>query len=267
METEKVSNEELVAQIRAGDRGKLLQLWNQVERFVARQASRTAFVSGYVGAEFEDLYQSGYLALLSAVETYDPARGMAFIGWLSVALKTSFAEAGGYRTPRQANDPLRCAASLDAPIGDQPDSDALEALIADDAAEDAFTEADERVYRQQLHDALEKAMNDLTPRQYDILRRRYYGGQSQPDIAAALGCTRSGVSEQERAALKRLYEARDSNGLSEFLENHTNYYQPVGPGTFRRTGTSAVEKIVLKREELAQKWLKVHGMLKGGGKS
>lgn len=268
MESEKTSNEELAAAIRAGQKELLPQLWNQVERFVARQAFRMMALSdGVGGVEFDDLYQSGYPALVAAVETYDPARGRTFVSWLSVTLKTAFAEAGGYRTARQANDPLRRAASLDAPIGDESDADALEAVIADGAAAEAFTEAEERVYRRQLHDALEKAMNDLTPRQRDILRRRYYGGQSQPDIAAALGCTGAGVSQQERAALKRLYDARNVNGLSEFLETHTNYYQSVGAQTFQRTGTSAVEKIVLKREQLAQKWLKAHGITKGGGKS
>ena len=219
------------------------------------------------GAEFDDLYQSGYLALVAAVETYDPKGGKSFAGWLALTLKTAFAEACGYRTARQANDPLRRAASLDAPIGDdEDDGGSLIDLLpaADPLPEDLAVEA---VYVQQLHDALEKAMNDLTPRQQIILRRRYYGGHTQEAIAAALGCTRSGVSEQERAALKRLYDARSVNGLSWYLEHETNYYQPVGPQTFQRTGTSAVEKIVLKREELAQKWLKAHGMLKGGEES
>ena len=39
MEIEKASKEELAAAIRAGKRELLPQLWNRVERFVARQAS------------------------------------------------------------------------------------------------------------------------------------------------------------------------------------------------------------------------------------
>ena len=266
MEIEKASKEELAAAIRAGKRELLPQLWNRVERFVARQASRAVRNRFCGGAEFDDLYQSGYLALVAAVETYDPKGGKSFVGWLALTLKTAFAEACGYRTARQANDPLRRAASLDAPIGDDENGGVFLDLIpaADANPEDVAVES---LYLRQLHDALEEAMKELTPRQQTILRRRYYGGHTQEAIAAALGCTRSGVSEQERAALKRLYDARSVNGLSWYLEHETNYYQPVGPQTFQRTGTSAVEKIVLKREELAQKWLKAHGMTKGGGKS
>ena len=43
----------------------------------------------------EDLYQSGYLALVDAVKSYDAGRGMSFIGWLALALRTAFAEAAG----------------------------------------------------------------------------------------------------------------------------------------------------------------------------
>ena len=262
------TNEELAAAVQTGEREKLPELWNQVERFVARQASRVMTLSGGFGGgvEFDDLYQSGYLALIAAVETYDPEGGKSFVGWLALTLKTAFAEACGYRTARQANDPLRRAASLDAPIGDDEDGGSLLDLLpaADANPEDAVVES---LYLRQLHDALEEAMKELTPRQQTILRRRYYSGHTQEAIAAALGCTGASVSQQERVALKRLYDARNVNGLSWYLEHKTNYYQPVGPQTFQRTGTSAVEKIVLKREELTQKWLKAHGMLKGGGKS
>ena len=125
----------------------------------------------------------------------------------------------------------------------------------------------ESLYIRQLHDALDQAMQELTPRQASILRRRYWQGETQEAVAAALRCSGANIGEQERAALKRLYEARTVNGLSEFIETHTNYYHAVGPGRFQNTGTSAVEDIVLRRERLAEKWLKAHGITKGGGKA
>lgn len=98
-----MSNEELVALIQAGERDRLSELWEQVERFVALQArQRILFSGGLGGVEVDDLYQSGYIALVAAVDSYDPATGRSFIGWLSLALKTAFAEAGGYRSRRQA---------------------------------------------------------------------------------------------------------------------------------------------------------------------
>lgn len=62
----------------------------------------------------EDLYRSAYLAVVRAVETYSPERGMKFIGWLATHLKTAFNEALGVRR----RDPIRRAVSLDLPLGE-----------------------------------------------------------------------------------------------------------------------------------------------------
>ena len=148
------TNEELVALIQAGDREKLGSLWSQTERFVHLQAHRRFLLSdGFGGVEVEDLYQSGYFALVAAADTYDPAAGRSFISWLALALKTAFAEASGYRSRRQARDPLHRAGSMDAPVSEDGDA-AVGDLIADPAAADAFQDAERRVYLEQLHDAL-----------------------------------------------------------------------------------------------------------------
>lgn len=74
-----MTNEELVALIQGGDREKLPQLWEQVERFVAQQANRRLVLSGGLGGvEFGDLYNAGYLALVAAVDTFDPEAGRSF---------------------------------------------------------------------------------------------------------------------------------------------------------------------------------------------
>lgn len=77
-----MTNEELAALIQAGERERIPELWAQVEKYVWKQANRRALsLEGYGGVTEEDLYQSGFLALLDAVESYDHAAGMSFIGW------------------------------------------------------------------------------------------------------------------------------------------------------------------------------------------
>ncbi len=67
-----MTNEELVERVQAGERDTLSVLWTQVERFVAMQARRRLILSGGLGGvEFGDLYDSGYIALVAAVDTYD----------------------------------------------------------------------------------------------------------------------------------------------------------------------------------------------------
>lgn len=63
-----MTNEELVTRIQAGERRLLPDLWDQVEGLVKWQAHRTMAgmreMAACCGVEFDDLYQSGYLAWL-----------------------------------------------------------------------------------------------------------------------------------------------------------------------------------------------------------
>lgn len=173
-----MSNEELVARIQNGERDRLPELWAQVERFVAVQARRRLVLSaGLGGVEFGDLYNVGYLALVMAADSFDPETGRTFISWLALALKTAFAEAGGYRSRKQARDPLHHAVDLDAPAGGDGDGASLGELIPDPAAEAAVLDVAERDRRDRLHIALEAAIATLPPDLQATIRGRYYRGE------------------------------------------------------------------------------------------
>lgn len=78
------TNECIVAAVQAGDNEaeNMLQLWRQNKGFIAMIARRYS-----AGAEMEDLEQEGYIALCEAVQHYDPARGMSFIGYAAFYIK------------------------------------------------------------------------------------------------------------------------------------------------------------------------------------
>lgn len=241
-----MTNEELVELIQAGKRDRLPELWEQVERFVAMKARQRMTLSGSIGGmEFDDLYNSGYIALIAAADTYDSTAGRTFASWLALVLKTAFAEAGGYRTRRQANDPLHRAASLDVPVGDEADGDTLGDLQADPAASQGFQDAETRLYLEQLHDALEKAMNRLSARQGDTLRRRFYQNRSLEEIAADENVTKEAVRQWQMKGLRALREQQE---LQQFVEDRTPYYMNVSA----KSGERTVERIVIKRERLTE---------------
>lgn len=244
-----MTNEELVALIQNGERDRLPELWEQVERFVAQQARRWHLLSGGAGGvEVEDLYQNGYLALVAAADSYDPTAGRAFIGWLALALKTVFAEAGGCRTLKQARDPLGHARSLDVPASEDSDT-TMGDLVADPGAAQDFRDVEERLYLEQLHNALEKALNELPDRQGDTLRWRFYQNRSLEEIAAAEGMSGEAVRQWQIKGLRAL---RQQQELQRFVEERTPYYLRVGVSDFQRNGESAVERIVFRREKLAE---------------
>ena len=73
-----MTNEELAVEVQAGRAG-YGGLWEQVRRFIGRQAFRwLTLYSGLcagAGVELDDLMQCGFLALQDAVKAFDPARG------------------------------------------------------------------------------------------------------------------------------------------------------------------------------------------------
>lgn len=248
-----MTNEELVALIQSGERDRLPELWEQVQKFVALQANRRHLLSdGLGGVEFEDLYQSGYIALVAAADTYDPEAGRSFIGWLTLALKTAFAEAGGYRGPKQARDPLHRAGSIDMPVSEDGDT-SIGDLLADPDAAQEFQNAEDRVYQEQLHKALEKALEQIPDQQADTLRRRFFQNQGLKEIAAAEGVYSETVRQWQEKGLRALRRPQIIREIRQFIEDRTPYYMHVGVSEFQRTGESAVEKIVIRRERLAER--------------
>lgn len=243
-----MTNEELVELIQAGEPDRLPELWDQVERFVAVQAHRRLVLTdGLGGVEFGDLYDAGYLALAAAADTFDPNAGRSFIGWLALALKTAFAEAGGYRSRKQARDLLHRAGSLDAPAGETEDGTTLGEFQADPAAAQALEDVEHRLYLDQLHDALERALTILPEQQSSVLRRRYYRGQTLDEIAAAEGVYKETVRQWQEKGLRALRRPRVWRELGQFVEARTPYYWNWGAHTGERTA----EMIALMREELA----------------
>lgn len=252
-----MTNEELAGRIQQGQAELMAQLWAQIEAFVrCRARDAMQHIPQSHGATEEDLAQSGYLALCSAVETYDPDRS-SFLTWLDYYLQSEFAAVGGYRGTKRR--PLDDALSLDAPI--QP-SEADEAGTLMDVVAathpgdgDDYAEVEEAIYQEQLHTVLDHAIGKLPEEQADVLRARYWQGQRRGDIARAKGVSVERLRRAERAGLYALRAPALSGELSRFLDERVNYYSSTGVRAFQRTGTSSVERIVLERDRLREEWL------------
>lgn len=239
-----MTNEELVERVQAGERDTLPVLWTQVERFVAMQARRRLILSGGLGGvEFGDLYDSGYIALVAAADTYDPAVGCSFIGWLSLALKTAFAEAGGYRSHKQAYDPLHRAGSLDVPMGEDEDGVTLGDVQADPKATQALEAVEHRLYLKQLHAALEMALKMLPEAEQMVLRARYYQGRTRREMGS---CSRQ-IEERALTNLRRLAVGRE---LRQFAQGLPGYVSHVDVRASMIGHMQLAERADLERERL-----------------
>lgn len=177
-----MTNEELVALIQAGERDRLPELWEQVERFVALQANRLLHAMGpdraaLAGVEFGDLYNSGYFALVDAAERYDPAAGAKFITFFSMRLKSYFSETTGFRLARQRKDPLNNAKSLDARLKENDeDSGAFGDFIPDPKAAQALQAVEDTIQRDYTRQAVRQALEQLPTEERLAIKAYYYEG-------------------------------------------------------------------------------------------
>ncbi len=252
-----MSNEELALAIQQGDRERMGELWEQIEGLVKWKASRIVTAlelrGRSCGVEYDDLVQCGFPAMVSAVETYKPENG-TFSNWFMFYLKSEIAKITGIRTSRSDNEPLNTAASLDAPMGDDPDSDAMWEIIPDPLCMAGFEAVEAEQYRGQLHNALEAAMGELSPVQADILRRRYWQGLSLGAIGEDIGKSGERVRGIEREAIRELRRPRISRQLRCFID--FDMYHGTGLGAFRSSGSSIQERYVLKQERMEERLYK-----------
>ena len=249
-----MSNEELAVQIRNGETERMGELWEQVESLVKWKAKRimTALeLRGNVcGVDFDDLVQCGYPAMVAAVDTYDPESG-SFSTWLMYHLQTEFAEATGYRTKRGRNEPLNDAFSLDKPLGDDGDGGLFGDLIPDQRATATMESVEERGYRKQLHEALEKALSEIPENYSDVLRLRYYQGMTLEDAGKTLGISGEQARQREGKGIRKLRAPKMAATLRPFYD--FDFYCGTGLSAFRSTGLSVQERYMLKEEEQQQK--------------
>lgn len=242
-----MTNEELVRKIQDGNEALLLTLWKQVERYVAKTAIRWYLhFDGGRGVEVADLIQSGYLAMIDAVQTFEDGNG-SFVGWLTYYLQTQYAIVYGIRTERTKRDPLNAAISLDAPIGDE-DGMTVADTVVDPAGENGYQALEDMDYNQALREALEKALADIPPKNADVIRKRYLEGQAQGAIATAAGVSPAVIHQRERKGFSLLRKSKTIDYLREFSP-----YGATGFQSWKNSGLSVEEKYVIWRDEWQRK--------------
>lgn len=209
---QQATNAALAALAATGNAFALGQLWEVNKGFVRRQLwqwyEKNRPIADSAGLSFEDLVQEGYFAVDYAAKHYDPERG-SFTTVLGYALmhQISAATCGEHRRNVTTEDgrevrisanPLNSCTSLDASLDSEDDgSSTLGDLQPDPAAAQAFQIAEDDLYAEELHAALEEALSKLTAKQADVIRRHYYGGKSFAEIAREDGTSISAPRNHE----------------------------------------------------------------------
>lgn len=212
---QQATNAALAALAAAGNAFALGQLWEVNKSFVRRQLwqwyEKNKPVADNAGLSFEDLVQEGYFAVNYAAKHYSAEQG-SFTTYLSYALLKQIRTAtcgeharviatkDGRRVAVSAN-PLNECSSLDVRLDETDEGSSTKGeTIEDPAATQAFQIAEDDLYTEELHNALEEALSHLAAKQADVVRRHYFEGQTLKEISQEDGTTLNAARNREQAA-------------------------------------------------------------------
>ena len=198
------------------------------------------------GVDYDDLYQVASLALVKAIDRYDPDRGVKFVSFVT---PTMVGEVKNYfrdrsrtiRLPRNSAEMIRAldkaTEELSKMLLRQPTTQELADHMAldvetvllaiemrgasrtvsldftpenedEDAPMSAFLGVEEKGFASfEMNDTIMSALAALDDRQKDVIRLRFFENLSQRDVADQLGVSQMSVSRIERKALELMKTA------------------------------------------------------------
>jgi RNA polymerase sigma-B factor len=194
------------------------------------------------GEPLDDLVQAGSIGLVNAVDRFDPARGVAFSTYAAPTIvgeirrhfrDRTWAVHVQRRLQERAAEMIRCAGELAQELNRAPNlaelaarsghtqeevlealdvstaytTDSLEAPAGTDRTVGECIGSEDRALADvDLHESLAPALATLPEREQRILQLRFYGNQSQSQIAGQLGISQMHVSRLLTRTLGRLRE-------------------------------------------------------------
>lgn len=213
------TNAALAALAAAGNSFALGQLWEINKGFLHRLFwqwySKNKAAADNAGLTLEDFDQEAFFAVHAAAIAYTPEKG-AFTTLLYYYVQSQINKAvcgehrrnitteDGRRVAVSAN-PLNECSSLDIRLDETDEGSSTKGeTIEDPAATQAFQTAEDGLYTEELHNALEEALSQLAAKQTDVVRRHYFEGKAISEIAREDGTTRNAAQNREQAAFAAL---------------------------------------------------------------
>ena len=165
-------------------------VWCIVRRFTGR------------GTELEDLFQIGTIGLIKGISTFDASKGARLATYAARCVENEILM--HFRSQKKTASDV----SLSECIETGKDGTSLSLMDVIDSEEDLFEDLSTREMHGKLHEIMDQV---LSSREKEILSLRYglsnRPPQTQREIAARCGISRSYVSRIEKKALKKLEEA------------------------------------------------------------
>ena len=160
----------------------------------------------------EDLISIGSIGLIKGITSYDPERGFKLATYVSRCIDNEILMYLRAQK-KSAND-----AYLNDPIG--TDKEGNQITLQDKLADEGYT-IDDQIELSTQTELLAVAVDTLGKREREIVNERYgldgHEEETQREIAARLGISRSYVSRIEKKALIKLFKELNRLGVTELF--------------------------------------------------
>jgi len=151
----------------------ILKHYPWVRRIAARLASRVP-----AGTDVDDVVSIGLVALIEAVDRFDPTRGVSFEGFARVRVFAAICQALEERIP--------------------------EVVVAEPVSSEEPADADDRWLLEAREDALRAALSGLPIRERRVIEGIYLHRRSPAEIGQAIGQGAARVARIQSVAVTRL---------------------------------------------------------------
>lgn len=240
---------ECLQRIKAGERQLIPELWELLRPLTAKFVNRYTQVlqqNGNYLYEEADLWQEAYIALIDAIDYYQPERGSFSNCYLWKIKNATRSIRGRDKRSGTCGDSLLYAVSLDKPLDDDADT-LLQDTIPDSSSAQAFDDAEHRAYIRELRQVLDGiATEQLTERQREVISLRYYDQCERQDIARQMNITENEVLRKENKVIRVYRQPNNRRKLQPFLPNVYN----SGLGAFRCRQMSVVEYYIERLDRI-----------------
>ena len=249
--TLKATNEELAVGYQRGDKHALNRLTEQ-NRGIIHSFSYSCYANNTnrcnsCGITAEDIAQEAFFAVCEAAKAYKAADEYKFTTYLSRHLKNCFARLTGYTTDKRKAEPLNNCDSLNRTVGDDENQTEKGDLLEDPNSSAAFEYIEDNVYNHELHEAIDRCLNELTKEQSLVIKSRYYANKTLRQTGQDIGKTTERVRQIEVKALRELRHPRRARILKSFLYETSEAYIATGFSAWKSGGS--VEERLLERAE------------------
>lgn len=182
----KMTDEGVIAKIKAGDSNALNYIMNKYSELVNMKASKFFIV----GAEKGDIVQEGLIGLYKATKAFDTEKQNSFKTFANMCIERQIITA--IKTAnRQKNIPLNSAFSINAQLYDENDENDKE--IVDILNAHCIEDPSDSITRREYFNYINKTINEnLSEHERNVLKY-YQQNKSYEEIAKKLNCKTKSV--------------------------------------------------------------------------